>query len=109
MRQKIKNPDTYEICEFDSVDAATVYIGSFSDLRKANLKWREDKEAGEMCGVPYHVLTLTEIRDQICGSGRDCHHEMITIFLEEPLRGSILQYGNYGDQWWEIGETMGYA
>lgn len=50
------------------------------------------------------VLKLSEIVEQLKGK---CI--MITIFIDEPLKGRILQYGNYGDSWWEIGNTCGYA
>ena len=107
MLKKIEEPDKYEICEFDSVNAAHVYLGSFDNLTKAELKWRTDPELGKACfGNPKegHVLTLKEIQDQL-----KKQNTMITIFLESPTNGKILQYGNYGDSWWIIGETSGYA
>lgn len=86
-----------ELIQFDGVDETIVYKGSFSYLEKAELKWRSaDKDI--------KVLRLSEIVEQL----KDETH-MITIFVQEPLRGAILQYGNYGDSWWEIGHTCGYA
>lgn len=51
----------------------------------------------------YEVLKLSEIVEQI---GKN---QIITVFIEEPMRETILQYGNYGDEWYEIGNTCGYA
>lgn len=93
-----------ELCEFDGIDSATVYCGGLSYLEKAELKWRNaDEETCETLGMcEVHILKLSEIAKQL-NSG------IITIIIEEPLKGRILQYGNYGDSWWEIGTTCGYA
>jgi len=108
--RKIEHPEDYELCTFDGVTAATVYIGGFANLKLANgsLKWRIDKAMGEQCYNPYNVLTLKEIQTQLSNQyGGHC--PMITIFMESPLSGAILQYGNYGDDWWQVGSLMGYA
>lgn len=94
-----------ELIRFDGVSETIVYMNSFSDLKKAELTWREaGEEISEMLGIEAEVLKLSEIKEQLKGK---CH--MITIFINDPLQGTILQYGNYGDSWWEIGGTCGYA
>ena len=102
--KKIDNPENYTICEFNGVDACGVYLGGFDRLLKANLflKWRKDEELASMCECSIAVLTLKEIVDQL-------GNRIITVFISEPLNGTILQYGNYGDEWWEIGSFCGYA
>lgn len=107
---KIEHPESYKINKFDGVCASAVYTGGLTFLKPANdkLKWREDKDAEEMCYKPFYVLTLSEIADQMTNAyGGEC--PMLTVFTESPLQGKILQYGNYGDEWWQIGETGGYA
>lgn len=101
---KIENPNEYEICTFDGVNSSNVYIGSFEYLQKADLKWK--KEFVESMSMEIETLTLDEIKEQILAK---YDIEMITIFINSPLHGEILQYGNYGDSWYQIGETCGYA
>lgn len=99
--KKIENPKEYEIVEFDGVTHSTVYRHGLSMLeRETRLLWRllNDESFMEIKG-----LTLDEIRNQMLDVG------IITIFVESPTHTEILQYGNYGDEWWQIGETMGYA
>lgn len=93
--KKIENPSKYEvkrITEWGLVSA--VYVGGLTDLAPAELHWREND--GE------EVLTLKEIAGQLEAT-------IITVFIQEPMGGVILQWGNYGDEWWQIGETCGYA
>ena len=101
---QILNPSDHEIARFDGVTCSTVYSGGFSFMTQCDskLKWREDDALGEICYKPYQVLTLSEIAEQMKG-------QMITIFVDGPLVCTILQYGNYGDSWWNIGEVAGYA
>ena len=90
------------VCERYGTNGVYVYIGGLGYLERANerLRWREVKSAiGE--GV-YRELTLGEISDQLKA-------RMITVFVEEPLSGVIYQYGNHGEKWEKIGETVGYA
>ena len=98
--KQIKDTNVFVICRFDGVDADHVYTGGFGDLQKAELKW--NKEYIELMEMEVETLTLDEIREQL-------GHTMITIFRDSPMSGTILQYGNYGDSWWEIGTTCGYA
>ena len=35
--------------------------------------------------------------------------DVILLIAENPLNGTIYQYGNYGDYWGEHGTTRGYA
>lgn len=89
-----------ELCKFDGVNTTKVYVGGLAYLHPALLRWR--KEENDYMG-DYEVLKLSEIVEQI---GKN---QIITVFIEEPMRGTILQYGNYGDEWYEIGNTCGYA
>ena len=102
--KKIENPNEYQVCAFDGVNSSSVYIGSFDYLQKANLEWH--KEYVEPMGMELETLTLDEIKEQIISKNE---MRMITIFISSPLHGEILQYGNYGDSWYQIGETRGYA
>ena len=96
--------DDIELCHFDGVDAVEVYKGSFDNLEKASLKWRiADEKTCRIMGMEIELLKLSEIVEQLSDA------DMITIFIEEPLKGKILQYGNYGKSWYEIGTTCGYA
>ena len=100
--RKIEDPEKVIICEFDGVSAGTVYLGGISFLERWNdkLDWRVDD--GCSWFKPCKELTLKEIAEQM-------NSPMITVFVESPLHGEIYQYGNYGDEWWQIGETGGYA
>lgn len=102
--KKIENPNEYQVCVFDGVNSSSVYIGSFDYLQKANLEWK--KEFVEPMSMELETLTLDEIKEQIIAKNEI---RMITIFISSPLHGEILQYGNYGDSWYQIGETCGYA
>lgn len=108
--EQVKHPENYEICQFDGISMSTVYVGGLHELKPVvdKITWREDETTGELCYQPYKVLTLNEIRDQVKNLyGGNC--PMITIFTERPLGGCILQYGNYGDSWWQVGDLAGYA
>ena len=108
MMQKIENPNEFEVCVFDGVNSSTVYIGSFDCLQKANLEWKKEF-VKPMC-MEIEYLTLNEIKEQIGDKYRmSGSFGIITIFINSPLHGKILQYGNYGDSWYQIGETCGYA
>lgn len=89
-----------ELCKFDGVNTTNVYVGGLSYLHPALLRWR--KEENDYMG-DFEVLKLSEIVEQLG------ENQIITVFIEEPMRGTILQYGNYGDKWYEIGTTCGYA
>lgn len=90
-----------ELCKFDGVDSTNVYVGGLDFLKPAQLEWRKIDWGYEIGEV--ELLKLSEIVEQL---GKK---QIITIFIEEPMRGTILQYGNYGDEWYEIGTTCGYA
>ena len=108
--EKIKKPNEYVVCQFDGVCASAVYVGGLTFLKGVTdrLKWRVDEECSQICAVDYKILTLNEIVDQLKNLyGGEA--PMITVIEEQPISGRILQYGNYGDEWWQIGETGGYA
>ncbi len=100
--KRIENPEGYTVCEFDGVSGTGVYLGGLDELTRINdwLTWREDSERQDMV---CKELTLAEISKQCWAYG------LITVIVNEPLSGKILQYGNYGDKWYQIGETCGYA
>lgn len=33
----------------------------------------------------------------------------ITVIADNALSGKVYIYGNYGEEWWQYGETRGYA
>jgi hypothetical protein len=106
MLKQIEHPEKYEVVKFNGVDSTSVYLGFFDNLLHLRLVWRKEKifEIGE----EWECLTLDEIKEQVCAVW-NTDKPIITIFIQEPFKGTILQYGNYGDSWWEIGETCGYA
>ena len=108
MYRRINDPDNYEVCVFDGVNASGVYVGFMDKLQciTHSLGWRIDKEASEMCTIPYKTLTLAEIIDQVKGMGLGSH---AIVIVNGPLSGTILEYGNHGDYWEQIGELVGYA
>ena len=105
--RKIENPENVMVVEFDLVNWTHIYRGGFEKLEPANddLEWHIDPECSERVFDPYRYLSLEEIRDQLCKD----KSSVITIFNEGPFEGEIWQCGNYGDEWWCIGKTMGYA
>lgn len=88
--------DNKVICESDPITNTSVYIGGLFYLERANdkLKWRDDDGR--------KILTLGEVAEQL-------NARLITVFVESSFEGVIYQFGNYGDSWWQIGETCGYA
>ena len=107
---RIDKPEEYTICQFDSTCSSAVYVGGLTFLKGVTdkLRWKVDEECSKMCAVDYKILTLSEIKDQLTNLYGGTT-PMITVIEEQPLSGRILQYGNYGDEWWQIGETGGYA
>lgn len=103
--KEIKNPDEYEVCKFDGVTAARVYSGSLTELKREELQWLVDAELTEAFGFEAEVLTLSEIWDQVSKKS-----PIVTVIIDGPFSGVILQAGNYADNsWWEIGNVSGYA
>ena len=102
--EKITNPSEFEICPFDGINVSRVYLGGVTDLEKVILTWRTDKERSEMMEIKYYVLTLKEIADRLREKT-----DLITVIVQRPLSGEIYQWGNYGDEWWQIGTLDGYA
>lgn len=101
--KRIDNPDEYEVCKFDGVTAAKVYAGPLTELMEEELQWRTDDELTEAFGFEAEVLTLAEIWDQV-------DKPIVTVIIEGPFSGVILQAGNYSDNsWWEVGNLSGYA
>lgn len=85
----------------DSVTFAHVYTGFMFNLKPAELKWRLCDH--EELGIVLCELKLSEIAEQL----KD--ESIITIFIEGPFKTEVLQYGNYGDSWYHLGEIAGYA
>ena len=103
--QRIENPADFEICKFDGVSSAAVYVGFFDGLKNVTdmLKWRVSKEGSEMCYDPYEILSLAEIREQL-------KPRIITVFDVGPLAGRVYQTGNYSDGgWYQVGDLDGYV
>ena len=71
----------------------------------SQLRWHREYCEPLICYL--ETLTLTEIYEQ----ARELVGEKIlTVFVDEPLKGTIYQCGNYKDgQWVKYGETRGYA
>lgn len=88
----------------------TILIGDMS-IPTSQLKWRREQyvyqEDEHTYSEEYEVLTLDEIASQL----KDvAHKNVITVWAELPLSGTIYQYNNYEDNnWHEHGNTRGYA
>ena len=98
-----KITEDLELCKFDGVSCTAVYVGGMTSLYPATIKWRkvEEGEFGEI-----EVLKLSEIVEQL----EEKNVPIITVIIDSPMYGKILQYGNYPDDcWYEIGQTCGYA
>lgn len=98
-------PGDTEIWRFDGVTSATVYTGRFSGLTPADVKWHQDDdsyETAELCDGEADYITLDELAEQF-------PNQMITVIIDKPLNGEILNYGNAGKKWVRIGITGGYA
>ena len=102
--KKITNPSEFEICPFDGNTVSRVYLGGLADLEKVILTWRRNEERDKLYGIECYVLTLKEIADQLREKA-----DLITVIVQRPLSGEIYQWGNYGDEWWQIGTLDGYA
>lgn len=95
-----KITEDLELCKFDGVTAVGIYAGGMAWLYPAPVKLRKVEE-GEFGKI--EVLKLSEIAEQF-------PKLIITVIINSPLNGQILQYGNYNDGcWYQIGETEGYA
>ena len=65
-----------------------------------SLRWNDPEEE-------FGWLTLNEIRDQLEDMGIE---NVIYVWEDTPLRGTIYQYGNYNPKTWEeYGQTKGFA
>lgn len=49
-------------------------------------------------------VTLEDCREMIGETG-----DTVTVIFESALEGEIYNFGNYGDYWWQVGRTQGYA
>ena len=107
-----------EICEFDTIVSSTVYRGGLSDLIKINdeLEWKYDEEAAEKLEInELKYLSLNNIYEQVKSLYGEIykgkiHTPLITVIIDEPLRGTIYQCNNHSEGVWEkIGDTRGYA
>ena len=101
--RRIVSPKEFDVCLFDGVTSTGVYRGSLDALKPVELNWREDPIGSDVCDTPYYVLTLDEIAEQIGRKG------VVTVIVNGPLAAIVLQYGNYGDEWFELGTIAGYA
>lgn len=82
-----------------------VYIGGLTRLKDITKELVYDTEY--VGGYPMTEISLKEIQNQAEALG---YTGLITVIVNEPLKGVIYQYGNYVDKLWhKIGETVGYA
>jgi hypothetical protein len=51
------------------------------------------------------LITLNDCLEEIEYDGKDT----VLVIFDDWLGGKIYMYGNYGDCWYEYGETRGYA
>lgn len=96
-----------EVCKWNTVDTTTVYAGNVDNLLNVTelLKWHEE-ECEPLC-CTLETLTLSEIYEQ---AKELVDTRIFTVFVDEPLKGTIYQCGNYEDgKWVKYGSTRGYA
>ena len=100
-----------ELIQFDGVSVVSVYKGWIDEMVPVSraLEWRPcDYETCEMLCLDAFCLTLNEIREQVQQiTGEE--KVMINVFIDGPLHGAILHYGNCGDRWVKLGDYSGYA
>lgn len=97
----------------DGMNFTSFYSGSFDQLmpfNKDSLEWRKDKEFSKVAQQDIYYLTLGEIAQQLKKMNYHKRNSMLTIFVNQPLKGQIFQMGNYGNYvWYEVGRLRGYA
>lgn len=101
-----------ELTKFDGVTEVAVYIGGLTKLINVtnSLDWNNNKVEAIVLGLDkLEYLKLSEIKDQILGTRYFKSFGLITIITNGPLDGTIYQYGNYGDSWYQIGQLAGYC
>lgn len=102
-----KVTEDIEFLRFDGVTSTTVYLGGLSRLVPAYIEWNHtDEEFNRAIMMQGEYLKLSEIRDRCLDK---YGYDVITVIYEGPLRTDIYQWGNYGDEWWIVGEAGGYA
>ena len=106
------------ICEEDMIVSSSVYMGSLSNLVKINnkLDWKVERDLSEETELDeMRYLTLNEVYEQVreeYGERRNgkLSTPIITVIVDEPLRGDIYQCNNHEEGEWEkIGGTRGYV
>lgn len=98
-------PGDTEIWRFDGIGAAVVYRGWLTELEPANIKWKTTEQSIKVANATDsepEFITLDEITEQY-------PDEQLTVIIDKPLNGEILNYGNAGKKWLRIGITGGYA
>ncbi len=97
--------ETYRVSKFDGVTETAVYLGGLTRLKPVTrkLKWKVDTEFEMDFGQKYEDLTLHDISEQLNAPG------LITVFINDPMRSEVFQWGNYGNSWVFLGEIQGYA
>lgn len=89
----------------NSVDKFAVYIGGLTRLKDISKELIYNTKY--VRGYPMTEISLKKIQKQAEALG---YTDLITVIVDEPLKGAIYQYGNYGDGLWhKIGDTIGYA
>lgn len=105
--KKIDNPQNVRIYEQDFVNNVTVFIHD-KHYKWQNvtdkLKWHNMRSEHKDCIDEFLYLSLEEIADQL-----SWEESVIMVMIEEPMKGTIYQYGNHGEYWEEVGELCGYA
>lgn len=84
---KIENPNSVEM-----LDATTIILETFYQCEKVY-----------NYGLKGKGFTLSDINK------RYEEEKQILVITECGIGGSVYRYGNHGDYWEKIGETIGYA
>ncbi len=94
---KIEKP---EDIEFDKATALTVIY----DNKIINVPWKnkEGEEALSLLDIENFIKELSKL-------AKGELQNIITVLASEPLRGTVYEYGNYGDYWIVYGKLLGYA
>ena len=97
--------ENVELMRNNTVDVVAVYLGGMAELANVTdmLPWRLDNSYCTVFGFPAELIKFSEIVEYL---GKN---KIITVINSGPLICEVYQYGNYGDEWYKLGEIAGYA
>ena len=107
--KRVEHPELVQLWDDMTSVRIIIYGEDYTDKLVQDLKWNTHDEKNED-GTVYETMdfiSLAEIASQIKARGYD---GTILVIAEDPMRGTVYRYGNYGDGGWdEVGWMCGYA